>query len=172
MEASVNRAAMLWVVLGVSLGTAGASLAQGVTAPPIKAGWWEIAMSIGGRSTVIQRCTDPSTEKANAAFSAGITRQDCSENTVRKTASGWAFESTCKVGKMTTTSEGVATGDFQSGYRVAITTHMSPAPTPALAETHMTMDAKWTGPCPAGRKPGDMMMPGGMVVNVGKATVR
>jgi hypothetical protein len=28
------------------------------------------------------------------------------------------------------------------------------------------MEAKWLGPCKAGQKPGDMVMPGGQTMNV------
>jgi hypothetical protein len=30
----------------------------------------------------------------------------------------------------------------------------------------MVLDAVWQGPCPAGFKPGDMELPGGMKINV------
>ena len=41
--------------------------------------------------------------------------------------------------------------------------------TPGLAangESHMTIAAKWLGPCAAGQKPGDVMMGNGMKMNV------
>ena len=30
----------------------------------------------------------------------------------------------------------------------------------------MTIEAKWLGACKAGQKPGDIMMPGGMKMNI------
>jgi hypothetical protein len=31
---------------------------------------------------------------------------------------------------------------------------------------HMTMEAKWVGPCAKGQRPGDVIMPGGIKINV------
>ena len=31
----------------------------------------------------------------------------------------------------------------------------------------MTIEAKWTGPCKSDQKPGDVIMPNGMKMNVG-----
>jgi hypothetical protein len=68
---------------------------------------------------------------------------------------------------MTMTTSGVASGDFNSAYKVDSTTRMNPAPMPQMAESKMTIEAKWAGPCPAGRKPGDMVMANGMVMHMG-----
>ena len=38
------------------------------------------------------------------------------------------------------------------------------------AQPPVHMEAKWTGARPAGRKPGDMVMPGGMVMNINSMT--
>lgn len=35
-------------------------------------------------------------------------------------------------------------------------------PMAGVSQSKVTMQAKWTGACPAGWKPGDMEMPGGM----------
>jgi hypothetical protein len=59
---------------------------------------------------------------------------------------------------MTIATSGTARGDLSSSYHMESVTRMTPAPAPQLAETHMTIDAKWLGPCPAGKKPGDVVI--------------
>jgi len=52
--------------------------------------------------------------------------------------------------------------------RVSSTRQGGP-PLPGIApgaETHMTIAAKWLGPCAAGQKPGDVVMANGMTMNV------
>ena len=41
------------------------------------------------------------------------------------------------------------TGDFSSRYVTEVTTKLTPAPTPQLAETRVTMTAERIGDCPA-----------------------
>ncbi len=149
-----------------------ATAAEGLGAPAIparKAGWWEITMTTGAKPQVIRMCTDAATEKANSAVGTDLSALGkCSQSTISRTPAGWSFASTCKVGSFTTSSTGTATGDFSTRYRVESVTKMTPAPTPALAQTHMVIEAKWAGPCPADRKPGDMVMGNGMVMRMKK----
>jgi hypothetical protein len=42
------------------------------------------------------------------------------------------------------------TGDFNTRYVTEVTTRLTPAPTPQMAETRMTMTAERIGDCPAG----------------------
>jgi hypothetical protein len=136
-------------------------------APQRKPGFWEQTMTMaGGRSMKSQMCTDAAVEKSMSAFGQNMSQSTCSKNQIRKTPTGFAFDSTCKIGNSVTTSSGVATGDFNSAYVVEVTSRSTPPMVPGQGETHMKIAAKWLGPCPAGRKPGDMVMPNGMVVNM------
>ncbi len=56
----------------------------------------------------------------------------------------------------TETTTGTAIGDFNSAYK--ITEQRGPA--------RIQTDARLAGACPAGRKPGDMQMPNGTVLNL------
>jgi hypothetical protein len=146
--------------------------AQSPAPPQRKPGWWETTMTMSAPMAMKQTmrtCTDAASEKANNAFSSNMqARGTCTQGPIRRTPAGWAFSSTCKEGKMTTTTSGVVSGDFNSGYRMEAVTRMSPAPMPQMAETRMTVDAKWLGACPAGRKPGDVVMANGMVMNMNR----
>ena len=62
----------------------------------------------------------------------------------------------------------VVTGDFNSAYVVKVNSKRSGGPAaPGMpAETNMTIEAKWLGPCKPGQKAGDMILPGGQKINV------
>ncbi len=143
-------------------------------APARKAGWWEITTAITApmaMTTRMNMCTDAATEARNNAFANNQGPPggaDCTQGPVGRTAAGWTFSSTCRMAGMTTTTSGVATGDFNANYRVEATTRMTPAPMPQMAESKTVLTARWLGPCPAGRRPGDVVMANGMVFNVNK----
>jgi hypothetical protein len=67
----------------------------------------------------------------------------------------------------TVTSDGSATGDFSSHYKVEVNAVTSGSPMPQANGPHkVAIEATWTGPCPADMKAGDMEMPGGMRINM------
>ena len=78
------------------------------------------------------------------------------------------MDSVCNMGGATTTSHGVVTGDFNSAYTIKISSKREGgAPVQGMpAETQMSIEAKWTGPCKADQKPGDIIMANGMKMNV------
>ena len=162
------------LIAAVAAGFALPALAQ-IATPTRKAGYWDQTMVMAGNHPTTMKtqfCTDANVEKSISAFGQGASQSMCSKNVIRKTLTGYAFESTCKVGNGTSVSSGTATGDFNTGYTVNMVSKTTPPPAPGMGETKMTITAKWVGPCPAGKKPGDMVMPGGMTVNianVGKA---
>jgi hypothetical protein len=67
---------------------------------------------------------------------------------------------------MTTVSHSEIAGDFNAAYTVTVTGHNTGGPAGMPADTNMTMAAKWVGPCKADQTPGDMIMPGGVKMNV------
>ena len=92
--------------------------------------------------------------------------QSCSRQDTRKTATGYVTDSVCDIAGMTTTTHSEVTGDFNSAYTVQITSHHD-NPMPGMPkDTAMTLEAKWLGACKDGQKPGDIVMPGGIKMNV------
>jgi hypothetical protein len=67
---------------------------------------------------------------------------------------------------MKTTSHTVMTGDFQSAYDVTITSKIEGGPAGMPENSNITQHAQWTGDCANGLQPGDMLMPGGMKMNI------
>ncbi len=155
--ACFNRSIILAAAIALAL-----PAAAGAQAPPHrKTGMWETTMLMpGGRTMVTSMCTDAATEARYSAFRPQGP-QACKTLNNHPIPGGFAMESECVIGGRTTHSSMTVTGDFQSAYKMEVVGEGAKA-TP----TKVTMNARWTGPCPAGRKPGDMVMPGGMVINI------
>ena len=135
--------------------------------PQRKAGLWDMKMVRTGSpipDMTMQHCTDASTDKQmSTSFSPG--KDSCAKQDIQKTATGYVSDSVCTVAGMTVTSHAEITGDFNSAYTVKSTAHSERAGGPARDST-TTIEAKWLGACKADQKPGDIVMPGGMKMNI------
>ncbi len=151
------------LIIVASLGVGLSARAQMFKPPIRRAGYWQTTMNMGPRTMTTAMCTDETLEKSMTVMGQGVTEKDCPQHDYHPIPGGWAFNSTCTIAGRTDVSSGTVTGDMQTNYHMEMTTHPSNGP-----ERHMTMDVKWLGPCPAGRVPGDMVMPGGMVMNMSK----
>jgi Protein of unknown function (DUF3617) len=143
--------------------------AQNATLPMRRAGYWEVTITAHApRDTVMKSmfCTDATVEQHVSVLGKSMAQNVCSRTAVRRTATGWTFDGSCKAGAMTITTSATVSGDFQTHYHFDAVSHMSPPPAPGYGDSTTSADGKWLGPCPAGRKPGDMVMPNGMVVNI------
>ena len=141
--------------------------------PMRKAGLWEMKMVFEGMPLppqTMRQCIDQATDKAMLAQFGGAAQEACSKQDVKAVGGTLTFDSVCKIGPATMTTNGVVTGSFDSGYTMKITsTSTGGPPIPGMApggETKMTIEAKHLGACQAGQKPGDMMMSNGMKMNV------
>lgn len=141
--------------------------------PARKAGLWELKMEFEGRNLpaqVMRQCIDPETDKLMNMNFGGSNEQACSKQEMSRNGNGIVIDSVCKFGDATTTSHAVMSGSFDSAYTVQVaSTRKGGPPLPGMApgaETHMTIAAKWLGPCAAGQKPGDVIMANGMTMNV------
>ncbi|UFZ03565.1 DUF3617 domain-containing protein [Bradyrhizobium ontarionense] len=144
--------------------------ARAVDLPVRKAGLWELKMVRSGGQLpemTMQHCTDESTDKDMNNMASPMAKQACSKQDVQKTATGYVSDSVCNFGGMNTTAHAEITGDFNSAYTVKTTSHIQGGMTgPAGKDTAMTIEAKWLGACKADQKPGDIVMPGGMKMNI------
>jgi len=142
-------------------------VAVAADAPARKSGLWEITTSMAGphaMSQTMQQCVDEKTDKLTENAGMQEARQNCSKNDIRREGSKVVTESVCKFEGTTATTRGEFTGDFASNYRGDIRSSYNP-PMQGMKDMQMTIAAKWLGPCKAGMKPGDVMMPGGMKFN-------
>ena len=142
--------------------------------PARKAGLWEITTSAGNR-VAIRQCIDAATDqmmqsRAGAGPGTGPgagpgagTPPQCSKRDVQKTGGTVTIDSICTVAGRTVNTHAVVTGSFDSAYTMTVTSQGDGIPAGAGI---MTMSAKWLGPCAADQRPGDMIMPNGMKINI------
>ena len=145
------------------------AFAAPVEMPNRKPGLWEVKINHGdGKmpAQTVQQCTDATTDKDMTTSFGPMTKDMCSKQDMQKTSSGMTIDSTCNIGGMTSVSRMEVTGDFNSAYTVKMTSQNSGGPTGMPHETATTMEAKWLGACKADQKPGDMIMPGGIKMNI------
>jgi hypothetical protein len=131
--------------------------------PARKAGLWEITTNVSGRSMQMQHCIDASTDQALQNRGGAAGGSDCSKRDVQRSGSTITVDSVCTVAGKAVTTHMVVNGSFDSEYTMNITSQKADAPG---GPSTITMRAKWLGPCAADQKPGDMIMPNGMKMNV------
>jgi hypothetical protein len=141
-----------------------------IASPPRrKPGLWSQTVKMAEMSQTTRICLDATTEAKMSVFGQQATKDMCKVNHMSRGLDGsWAFVSVCDMGSGgKTTTTGVASGDFGSHYTMTADSVTSGASAPQMNGSHkMVLDAVWQGPCPAGFKPGDMELPGGMKINV------
>ena len=64
------------------------------------------------------------------------------------------------------TSHSEIIGDFNSAYTVKTTSHSEGGPAATKGDHETMIEAKWLGACKPDQKPGDIVMPGGLKMNL------
>jgi len=145
-----------------------AALPATVTAadlPKRKSGLWEITTSEPGGppGPIATMCIDEKLDDMAKQLSAGAVT--CTRQELRRDGDRYISDSVCKIGDSTATTHAVISGDFESTYQADIQARYSP-PLMGMTEGRSVMNAKWLGPCRAGQRPGDIVMPGGSTINI------
>jgi len=146
-----------------------ANAASAVELPVRKAGLWEMKVLHTGSAVpdmTMQHCTDETTDKEMSTSFSPMAKEMCSKQDVQKTATGYVSDSVCGIAGMSITSHAEITGDFNSAYTVKSSSHSERGPTGVPRDSTTTIEAKWLGACKADQKAGDIMMPGGMKMNI------
>jgi hypothetical protein len=143
--------------------------ASAVELPTRKAGLWEMKMLRTGSAVpdmTMQHCTDATTDKEMSTAFSPSGKDVCSKQDIQKTATGYVSDTVCGVAGMTITSHAEITGDFNSAYTVKSTSHSEHGPSGVPRDSTTMIEAKWLGACKSDQKPGDIVMPGGMKMNI------
>ncbi|WP_029583343.1 DUF3617 family protein [Bradyrhizobium sp. URHD0069] len=143
--------------------------ARAVEMPVRKAGLWEMKMLRSGSplpEMTMQHCTDETTDKQMGTAFSPMSKDVCSKQDIQKTATGYVTDSVCSVGGTSITSHADISGDFDSAYTVKSTSHSEGATAGLPRDSTTVIEAKWLGACKADQKPGDIVMPGGVKMNV------
>ena len=140
------------------------ALAGPVEMPNRKPGLWEVKVNAGAQmpAMTMQQCTDATTDKDMSSTFSPMAKEMCAKQDMQKTAAGLTIDSTCTVSGVTSTSRTEIVGDFNSAYTVKVSAKGSGK----IPDAVTTMEARWMGACKADQKPGDIVMPGGMKMNI------
>jgi hypothetical protein len=155
----MGRSGMAFVIVLTCAVPASASAAD---LPARKAGLWEMTTTTNGRTMPIKQCIDAATDQAMQANTSQSSQRTCSKRDIKKSGDTTTVDSVCTAAGKTLTHHMVITGSFDSGYTMTITTEGDGIP----VARNMTIAAKWTGPCAADQKPGDMIMQNGTKINL------
>ena len=147
------------------LGAAGASA---IDFPTMKAGLWEstvtregVAQKVGGT----KMCMDTAVQKEMMEMGMGQMKTMCSKNDIRRDGNRVYGNVECKFGESMMKSSSVTTFTGDTSYHTEIKSSFTP-PMQGVPSGNTTIDAKWTGACPAGMEVGDVMMSDGRKVNM------
>jgi hypothetical protein len=151
------------------LALAPASGARADDLPIRKAGLWEMKVMRTGSpmpDMTMQQCTDETTDKEMSTAFAPMSKDICSKKDIQKTATGYVSDSVCGLAGVSIVSHSDIVGDFNSGYTVKTVSHTASGPAAVKGDHETTIEAKWLGACKADQKPGDIVMPGGLKINL------
>lgn len=146
-----------------------APAAAPVSMPARTPGLWEQKVSSRGMTQVSRICLDKAVEQRFTVWGQHAGQGACSRTKLApRVGGGWEFASSCDMGENgRTETRGQVTGDFAKAYKVSAESTIAGARAPQMNGTHaMTLEASWQGPCPAGMAPGDMLLPGGLKINM------
>jgi hypothetical protein len=155
-----------------------AAFAAGTSAdahPRRRPGLWEVR--VAGSDAVglapTRYCVGEQTDTAQAHLDRRPgPRGSCSLGEFLRAGDAWVAESVCREGRSSVTSRAVASGDFETGYRIDTTvTHAAPGGTPRREEREAVV-ARWLGPCEPNQRPGDLVIPGMGTLNMDDGTFR
>jgi Protein of unknown function (DUF3617) len=131
--------------------------------PTRKAGLWDMKITTSaGQSVEMQQCTDPTIDEAMQTRSGTGPHGDCPKRDVQRSGSNTTIDSVCTLAGKTLTSHVVVTGSFDSDYTMTVTSQGEAVP----AGRTTIISARWLGPCAADQRPGDVIMPNGMKMNI------
>ena len=96
----------------------------------------------------------------------------CSIGPFKREGITWVAESVCKEARSVVVSQSIASGDFQTQYRIDTLVFYSPPLANNKREDKEAIVARYLGSCAAGQRPGDLVVPGMGVLNMGDGTLR
>ena len=143
--------------------------------PKRKAGLWEIKIAASQQAGLppTQLCVGENTDNSQIQLDRkASTKGACKTGSFQRVGNGWLIESVCKEGKFNVTSRSLASGDFESEYRIDTFVNYAPPLASGKREDKDALVAQWMGDCKAGQKIGDMFVPGMGYLNMVDGSVR
>jgi len=149
--------------MGMSFGVILLAPASATDLPARKPGLWEVKTTIEGnpRSLNVQQCIDASTDQMLQSVAGPFSAPACPDREVKKSDTSMTIDSRCTLSGKPASAHAVVVGSFDHAYTMTVTSEGGDLPA-----VKMTIEGKWLGVCPAGQQPGDVIMPGGVKINV------
>lgn len=155
-------------LLAHAAGAAGAA-EQAAEHPRRTPGLWEVR-SVGAHASGLpptRFCVGEDTDNELSQLDRSVGKRGaCTLGPFRRAGSSWVAESVCSQGRTSVTSRSVASGDFDTGYRIDTIVQYDPPLGGVRREDKDAVVATRLGPCEPGQKPGDMVMPGMGTLNM------
>jgi hypothetical protein len=146
----------------------GAPGALAIDFPTLKPGMWESQLTRNGagqKSPTMKMCMDASLQKEMMESGMGTMKELCTKNDIRREGNKVFSNAECKFGDSTMKSTSVTTFTADTAYHTEVKATYVP-PMAGKGSDSTVIDAKWTGPCPAGMQPGDVILPDGRKINM------
>ena len=136
--------------------------------PKRKSGLWEIVGTSDrheGAPQTIRMCTDDKTQDLLSRLSDQVGKNKCSKRDVQNQGTQVITDSVCTIAQSQVTSHTVMNFDSTTSFTIQMHSHFEPALL-GKTESNSTQSGKWVGACPADMKPGEMVSPNGVRINL------
>lgn len=163
MRAGIAVAGALLIWLG------GMPAAGAAELPMRKPGLWDIKIKLTGGAAptaMMKHCTDEAIDRQMSTMFNPLAPPPCGKSEVQKHDNRYTVDTVCRTDNKTVTLHSDVSGDFNASYTVVTETKTQDEPDSEPAVSNMTLEAKYVGACKADQKPGDVLMAGGMKVNI------
>jgi hypothetical protein len=170
MQTASGRLALLALTSLIGAGMSAAALALDL--PKRKSGLWEIKTSMPDMPANLQQgpmkvCVDEKTDDMTQQVADAEAKKNCSKSEIKRDGERWLVHSVCKEQGITMTTDGVFSGKFDSAYKAEMKATYQPQ-IQGMSSSRMAMDARYLGACPAGMKPGEVILPSGQKIDPSK----
>jgi Protein of unknown function (DUF3617) len=137
--------------------------------PHLKPGLWQISAvtNHSRRPRISKLCVDRSTLGLMVNVGATMPHPECSRNERHSAGTTMISDSVCRIGSSEQTTHSVVTYHGDSAYDVDIKAHYDP-PFFGRSDSISHQSARWIGACPADMKPGEVLTPEGIKMNLAK----
>lgn len=136
--------------------------------PSRKSGLWaesETSSFFPGQVTKAVHCIDSITDRLDLEMRDGSDPGSCGQATATRKGEELKIEKRCKRQDSVTEVVAIIRGDLNSKYEAQFVTRYVP-PYEGRSELRGTLNARWTGPCPPGQRPGDVILENGTKMNL------
>jgi hypothetical protein len=168
----MTRVAILLAAAAAAMAVTFAARAQTIDLPPRKPGQWTMKMATekpaNGPGFSAQMCIDAATDRDMMNFGLKMSQDSCKRYEVKRAGKGWVIDAECTFGPVKSATKTTISGDFQSDINVRVegTTEGMPGAGSGPQPTLITQTAKWMGACSDGMRPGDIVLGGGIKMNI------